>query len=168
MPQTDIENTILLDRTADKGRDQGGIFMGTKTRPELSERNQYWIPKHRYYELKHFCLQYPEWKERLRDLDGASGQAPGTTEYIDIGRPGDPTAQCADERVLISVKMRIVEEAAYEACMHQFWYTFLLKAITENLSYDILEARYGIMPISRNEWYVLYRKLFFLLDKSRG
>lgn len=30
---------------------------------ELSERNPYYISKHRYYELKHFCLQYPEWEE---------------------------------------------------------------------------------------------------------
>lgn len=27
--------------------------------PELSEKNPYWIERHRYYELKHFCLQYP-------------------------------------------------------------------------------------------------------------
>lgn len=33
--------------------------MGTTLRAELSEKNPYWIEKHRYYELKHFCLQYP-------------------------------------------------------------------------------------------------------------
>lgn len=36
--------------------------MGTTIRPELSEKNPYWIERHRYYELKHFCLQYPIWK----------------------------------------------------------------------------------------------------------
>ena len=35
--------------------------MGTNIRPEISERNPYWISKHRYYELKHFCLQYNGW-----------------------------------------------------------------------------------------------------------
>lgn len=34
--------------------------MSTTIRPEVSEKNQYWIEKHRYYELKHFCLQYKE------------------------------------------------------------------------------------------------------------
>ncbi len=28
--------------------------MGTTLRAELSEKNPYWIEKHRYYELKHF------------------------------------------------------------------------------------------------------------------
>lgn len=33
--------------------------MGTNIRPELSNKSPYWIERHRYYELKHFCLQYP-------------------------------------------------------------------------------------------------------------
>lgn len=37
--------------------------MSTTIRPEVSEKNQYWIEKHRYYELKHFCLQYPIWRK---------------------------------------------------------------------------------------------------------
>lgn len=38
--------------------------MATTIRPELSEKNPYWIEKHRYYELKHFCLQYPIWQKQ--------------------------------------------------------------------------------------------------------
>lgn len=40
--------------------------------PELSEKNPYWIERHRYYELKHFCLQYPLWKKMYEAIDGAS------------------------------------------------------------------------------------------------
>ena len=43
--------------------------MGTTIRPELSEKNPYWIEKHRYYELKHFCLQYPIWRKAYSVLD---------------------------------------------------------------------------------------------------
>lgn len=32
-------------------------------KPELSKANRYWISKHRYYELYHFCLQYYEWEK---------------------------------------------------------------------------------------------------------
>lgn len=39
--------------------------MGNIIRAEVSESNPYWIEKHRYYELKHFCLQYPTWKRKL-------------------------------------------------------------------------------------------------------
>lgn len=34
-------------------------MMANDIRPEVSQKNPYWIGKHRYYELKHFCLQYP-------------------------------------------------------------------------------------------------------------
>lgn len=44
--------------------------MGTTIRPELSEKNPYWIERHRCYELKHFCLQYPIWKKAYAALDG--------------------------------------------------------------------------------------------------
>lgn len=44
--------------------------MSTTIHPELSKKNEYWIEKHRYYELKHFCLQYPIWKEAYQSLDG--------------------------------------------------------------------------------------------------
>lgn len=43
--------------------------MGTTIRPEISKKNRYWIDKHRYYELKHFCLQYPTWKKAHSSLD---------------------------------------------------------------------------------------------------
>ena len=46
--------------------------MATEIRPELSEKNPYWIGKHRYYELKHFCLQYPIWKKAYNALLGLS------------------------------------------------------------------------------------------------
>lgn len=48
--------------------------MATEIRPELSEKNPYWIGKHRYYELKHFCLQYPIWKKAYNALLGLSSR----------------------------------------------------------------------------------------------
>ena len=46
--------------------------MSVKVRSELSKKNKYWIERHRYYELKHFCLQYPIWKKAYAALDGFS------------------------------------------------------------------------------------------------
>lgn len=43
--------------------------MATRIRPELAENNKYWISKHRYYELKHYCLQYPLWKSAYAAFD---------------------------------------------------------------------------------------------------
>ena len=47
--------------------------MSTTIRPEVSEKNKYWIERHRYYELKHFCLQYYIWKRAYSALDGLNG-----------------------------------------------------------------------------------------------
>ena len=159
-------SAIILEKTAVTGESQGGSIMATTTRPELSPNNRWWISKHRYYELKHFCLQYGEWRKRLSELDGMPGRSPGTAERIDRGYT-DPTAACAQERMMLEERIGLVDSAAYEACGHQFWYTFLVNAVTEGASYDVLEARYGIMPIARNEWYELYRKFFWILDLTR-
>ena len=43
--------------------------MSTRIIPEISKNKPEWIPKHRYYELKHFCLQYPEWKKMVSELN---------------------------------------------------------------------------------------------------
>ena len=139
--------------------------MSTTTRPELSENNKWWIPKHRYYELRHFCLQYPDWKQSLEDIDGVIS---ARDDRVNEGKTGDPTYAFAQARLFYSQRMKLIEDTAYEACNHQFWYMFLVKAVTEAKSYDVLEASHGIMPISRNEWYILYRRFFWLLDKNRG
>ena len=39
-------------------------------KPELSKKSPYYIPKRRYYELKNFCLQYPDWKKALEQING--------------------------------------------------------------------------------------------------
>ena len=59
--------------------------MATEIRPELSEKNPYWIGKHRYYELKHFCLQYPIWKKAYNALLGLSNYPIGDTVYVLMG-----------------------------------------------------------------------------------
>ena len=141
--------------------------MGTNTRPELSRKTNWWIPKHRYYELKHFCFQYPDWIARLDELDGLPSFSPGCRERVDEGKIGNPTATFAEARVWLSNRIQMVRKAAYEACNHQFWYPFLVDAVTTGASYDILEAQKGIMPVSRNEWYDVYRKFFWCLDKIR-
>ena len=38
-------------------------------RPQLAQDNPYWISRHRYYELKHFCLQYYFWKSKYNEID---------------------------------------------------------------------------------------------------
>ena len=89
--------------------------MATVIRPSISEKNKYYIDKHRYYELKHFCLQYPLWKKAHADclnseipmalIDGAK-QADGVY---------DPTSARALTRAHYSQRMELVERVARDA-----------------------------------------------------
>ena len=67
--------------------------MGTTIRPELSEKNPYWIEKHRYYELKHFCLQYPIWRKAYSVLDGYANPPKDSASFVITSTLGDPTAK---------------------------------------------------------------------------
>lgn len=70
--------------------------MGTIIRPELSEKNKYWIEKHRYYELKHFCLQYVIWKKSYLALDGLCRRPMELAIFSNTH--SDPTLRCVEAR----------------------------------------------------------------------
>lgn len=69
--------------------------MGTTLRAELSEKNPYWIEKHRYYELKHFCLQYPIWKKAYTALDGTNTKTMNLAMRVITNNIDDPTSRYA-------------------------------------------------------------------------
>ena len=73
--------------------------MSTVIRPELSYRNTWFVPKHRYYELKHFCLQYPDWKKRYLDCDLILTSSFDSGVHADPGKPSDLTAVFAEARL---------------------------------------------------------------------
>lgn len=137
--------------------------MAGNLRPELSKKNKYWIDKNRFYELKYFCLQYPLWKHAYEALDGiriASYGLTGSTSSL----PGDITSMCVEERSRYLERMQAVERAAMET--DPYLASYILKAVTEGLSFNYLKARLEI-PCSRDMYYDRYRKFFWLLDKER-
>lgn len=133
-----------------------------RVRSEVSENNKYWIDKHRYYELMHFCLQYQIWRKAYYSLDGYSKAL--DSEPVAGGDLGNPTARCAEARYSFYKRMSIIEEAASETDVSLKDY--ILKGVTEGLSYDILKARYNI-PCCKDVYYDLYRKFFWILSKKR-
>lgn len=138
--------------------------MATTIRPEISEKNRYWIGKHRYYELKHFCLQYPEWKKIYISLDGLPTKSPIRQHIKGVGSRLSSTEIYAEARVYYSERMRMIENAAQEASAELGKY--LLKAVTEGISYEHLRAQESI-PCGKDIFYTAYRRFFWLLDKAR-
>lgn len=138
--------------------------MGTTIRPELSMKNPYWIEKHRYYELKHFCLQYLVWKKAYTSLEGLAARPMYTEVFAGNNVVNDPTAKCAMTKAFYSERIDMIERVAEQT--DQQLASYILKAVTEGWSYDILKARLGI-PCCKDIYYELYRRFFWLLDKER-
>ena len=116
--------------------------MSTLIRPELSETNRYWIEKHRYYELKHFCLQYPLWRHAYNSLIDYPGSWPQLVPPCKTNVISDPVTKHIDERLYYADRMKMVERVAKETDEELSCY--ILEAITEGISYDHLKARTGI------------------------
>lgn len=138
--------------------------MATKIKPELSSKNKYKISKHRHYELKHFCLQYPEWKKARSDLDRMVLPSSAKERTPSSNIPGDPTARKAIMKAGYSERIQLVEETAAEADAYLNHY--ILKGVTEGLSYTQLKTNLDI-PCARDTYYDRYRRFFWILDKSR-
>lgn len=139
--------------------------MTTKIRPELSIKNKYHIDKHRHYELKHFCLQYPKWKKAYREVDDTSISLSTIDNVNSSNMPGDPTAKRAILKAHYSEKINLIEKTAMET--DQYLCGYILRAVTEELSYTYLKTRLGI-PCGRDMYYDRYRKFFWLLDEARN
>ena len=138
--------------------------MATLIRPELSMKNKYWIDKHRHYELKHFCLQYPMWKKEYAALDNPSIGSSAVEKMPSSNIPGDPTGKLAVRRAFYSRRIKMVERAARDA--DDLLWEYILKAVTEQLSYNHLKTKLSI-PCSKDTYYDRYRRFFWLLSETR-
>ena len=128
---------------------------------ELSKKNEYWLPKNRYYELKYFCLQYPYWKYVCNSIDS----------YTKIGYSGKKNDKVSQTEIAVNYRelylknIKLVERVAY--LTDNIISRYLLIGVTENLSYDKLIVRYRI-PCCRKYYYELYRKFFYILSYSQN
>lgn len=140
--------------------------MSTKIKPEVSIKNDYYIEKERYYELKHFCRQWPSWARILHDYEihypqfNADGMPRDAYHKAEV----NPTAEEVERRDYADRCSRMLNECAYKSDEDIGYY--ILLGVTEGLSYDILQVKHNI-PCGREYYYNRYRKFFWLLDKMR-
>ena len=130
---------------------------------ELSKKSKWSIPKHRYLELVHFCLQYPEWKKQLRQMDILRSR------QIDSLRGDsnwtDETSRIAMERVDILNHIRLIEQTCNEADSNLA--NYLLTSVTYGVTFPKMAAQIDI-PCGKDMFYDRRRKFFWILDKRRG
>jgi hypothetical protein len=126
--------------------------MSTVIRAEVSQKNQYTISKHRYYELVHFCLQYPEWQKKYKELN------------LENQSPKFPRMENSKNVSKISQNMKTVDEALDS--IDKSLRKYVKIGVTEGRAYPYLQSVMNI-PCCRVAYYELYRKFFWTLDKLR-
>lgn len=140
--------------------------MATVIRPEISVKNKYYIDKHRHYELKHFCLQYPMWKKAYKEAEfSCVSAATLELERSTSSKPSDITMKYAMKKVYYADRINLIEKTAMET--DEYLYPYILKAVTEELSFTYLKSKMDI-PCGRDMYYDRYRKFFWLLSQSRN
>lgn len=139
--------------------------MGTTIRAEVSKKNPYWIEKHRYYELKHFCLQYPIWRQAYVSLGGMSSNSSSLEICRDKYNMSNPTERIAMIRSNYAEKMDMIEKAAEES--NSDIASYILMGVTKGVSYTLLSTKYDI-PCCKDVYYESYRRFFWLLSKKRN
>lgn len=118
---------------------------------ELSKNNPYYLPKHRYLELKHHALQYPEWKKQLNSISL-------------IRECKDPTYEAVSLREELIKRIDLIEQCAKDTDS-ELW-TYILRGVTTETTYQSLNLLHN-MPCSRSTYYDRYRRFFWILDKFR-
>lgn len=103
-------------------------------------KTEYTLSKHRFYELKHFCLQYPEWEKLYSRFDGWPEE---------IGKnEGDTTSKDGIRRADIRRNVELIRYCAMITDRN------ILRYVTEGLIIPV-EMRYS------------YRRFFWELSKRR-
>lgn len=119
----------------------------------------YGISWAKYRELKYFCMQYREKKEKL--VDGYEIRAIAYDGMPKGTGIGNPTERKALDNMKLRADVELIEQAAIEADADI--YQWLLKNVTEGIPYEYL----GAVPKSRSRFYDSRRKFFHILAQNR-
>ena len=125
---------------------------------------KYEISPHRFKELYHYCLQYNEWKDKLK-YKCDTVKSIEITDMPVAHNNSDLTQSMAIQRVELSKKCELIEQTAIEADADL--YPYILKAVTnEGISYNYLKMVCGI-PCGKDMYYDRRRKFYWLLSQKK-
>lgn len=116
------------------------------------------ISKEKYNELKYFCLQYEEKKQRLAQSYGIKACTPregSRTNHI-----GKPTEEQAIRNVMLKDDIELIEETARET--DEDIAPYIMKSVTEGMTYEYMDV-----PMGRKQFYEARRLFFYLLAQKR-
>lgn len=133
---------------------------------ELSEKNKYYVPKYRYYELKYYCLQYTDWSKAYKELDVKNIQLKsGGVNLLGVSNhlsPSDVVSRLATKKARYHEKIESIHKALEH--IDKTIQPYLLKGVIKGESYDKMSL-HDVLPCSKAEYYDNYRRFFWELDR---
>lgn len=119
----------------------------------------------RQKELRYFCSQYQEWKDKLEILyPSAKGQCVDGMPYSNTNRINDETSDLAIKRAGLSEKISMIEESAKEASP-DFW-KYIIKSVCYQKSYGYLKGSLE-MPLSEAAFRDRVKMFLSILNEKR-
>ena len=128
---------------------------------ELSHDNPYYISKHRFCELRHYCMQYNEWKKALNDISLIREMS---LDDINSGCLPDIVPDIVEKRERYLKNIELVEKCCKRT--DEFFWEYILLGVTTDVGYDNLRLMHNI-ACCRNKYYQMYRKFFYILSGFR-
>lgn len=125
---------------------------------------RYSIGKYAYRELHNFCLQYPEKKRRLRELESPY-KSPQITGMPSGSGPGDPTGRNAEKAAILSNDIAMIEKAAKMASHSE--YDLFLLAMTEDVTWNYMRLLKNIR-MNEKDFNDRRRRFYYLLADMKG
>lgn len=121
------------------------------------------LSKHRYYELLHWCLQYPEWEKKIQELrliPEVEQARRGNSKWI--------AKRGTEESGILLAEMSRNRETVRRVCREasEELYPWLLTAVTKGASFTELKMSHGL-PCEKDMFYDRRRRFFLLLDKEK-
>ena len=132
----------------------------------LSTKNPYYLTKHRFYEVYHYAMQYQEWKDEYRTAEQTMRGIAYDGVKVKSSGSGDALERVAIRLTELSEKIEMLEAVARETDKDLAEY--ILRGVTdEQVTYNYLSMVLHI-PCSRNTYYSLRRKFYWLLSERLG
>lgn len=119
----------------------------------------------RLRELRYFCNQYQEWKDKLDIIyPSAKGQQLDGMPYSKTNNVSDETSDMAIKRTMLMEKIKMIEDSAKEASPDSWQY--IIKSVCYREKYRYLKSILG-MPLSEASFRDRVKIFFGILHKKR-
>lgn len=136
--------------------------MGTNIRNKVSESNPFYLSKHEYLMVRHFALQYSDWKKLKREIENRVGYGFKMGGFHD-GNIFRPVEKAQEDAEKYSFRMNLIEQAA-KIAGEDIWEIVLLGVTTE-CNYEYLRLVKNI-PCCKDVYYRMYRKFYWVLNQK--